>query len=356
MRRYSKGAVVQQRGRWRVFWYEDGIRKSRIVGLVKDMTKTAAREAVAKIVSDSCSPRSGSNVPLFGLFVENVYWPFYSRKWKASTKMKNCVRVKAHLLYEFETRELGSFRRDELQDFLDSKGKTHSFTTVNNLRWDMKAIFDMAVAEGHIRINPAVMLFTPKTAAKPLHRVMSVREVRTVLAALDQRERLIAKLAIVGGMRPGEIFALTWGRVGEAVAEVTQRVYEGIIDTPKSERGKRKVGLADGLMVELEQYRLAVGGGAECFVFPSECGTPLGKNNVWNRYMAPKLRAVGMEWVNFQVMRRTFTTISKANGGDAKAIADQAGHDIGVSLREYVQTPIEVKLELVNKLEKILVG
>jgi integrase len=52
--------------------------------------------------------------------------------------------------------------------------------------------------------------------------------------------------------------------------------------------------------------------------------------------MQPKLKAVGLEWCNFQAMRRTFTTLAKANGGDAKAIADQAGHDIGVSLREYV--------------------
>jgi hypothetical protein len=41
-------------------------------------------------------------------------------------------------------------------------------------------------------------------------------------------------------------------------------------------------------------------------------------------------------------MRRTFVSLNKANGGDAKTIADRRGHDMGVSLRD-AQTPIEVK-------------
>ena len=32
----------------------------------------------------------------------------------------------------------------------------------------MKQIFDMAVAEGQIERNPALLLFTPKDAAKPV--------------------------------------------------------------------------------------------------------------------------------------------------------------------------------------------
>ena len=41
---------------------------------------------------------------------------------------------------------------------------------------------------------------------------MTVEEVRKCFAALGRRERLIAKLAVLAGMRPGEIFAMTWGR------------------------------------------------------------------------------------------------------------------------------------------------
>ena len=59
----------------------------------------------------------------FGEFVEQVYFPYYSRKWKDSTRENNVNRVSVHLVARFEDRELSSFRRDELQDLLDLKAK-----------------------------------------------------------------------------------------------------------------------------------------------------------------------------------------------------------------------------------------
>jgi hypothetical protein len=52
----------------------------------------------------------------------------------------------------------------------------------------------------------------------------------------------------------------------------------------------------------------------------------------------------------------TFVTLSKVNGGDAKTISDQAGHDVGVSVRDYAQTPITLKRSLVNELENLVFG
>jgi site-specific recombinase XerD len=116
-------------------------------------------------------------------------------------------------------------RRDELQDLLDEKAHARlSFSIVDHLRWDMKQIFDMTVAEGHIERNPARLLFTPKDAAKPVRRVMNIKEVQNCFAALDRRERLIAKLAVIAGMRPGEIFALNWDRMAATYADIKQRV------------------------------------------------------------------------------------------------------------------------------------
>jgi len=66
----------------------------------------------------------------------------------------------------------------------------------------------MAIAEGKVLRNPALLLFTPKTAIKPIHRAMTVAEVRQCFAALDQRERLIAKLSILAeGWNPAEFVA-----------------------------------------------------------------------------------------------------------------------------------------------------
>ena len=275
-------------------------------------------------------------------------------KWKFSTKSKNIIRVRAHLVRAFENRELGSFKRDELQDFLDGKAQFSS-SLVNKLRFDLKQIFDMAMSEGLLELNPALLLFCPKTAKRPNRRIMTIEQIGSMLRVLDIRERLIAKFCVLAGLRPGEVFALRWGRVEEKFLAVREGVYEGVLDTPKSERGKRDGALADGVVADLAEWKtLAVDCSAEAFVFPSERGTPLSGHNVWQRNIQPKLQSVGLEWCTFQVMRRTFITLGKASGGDPKVLADQAGHDIGVSVNVYTQSTLNSRLELVNRLERSL--
>jgi integrase len=53
---------------------------------------------------------------------------------------------------------------------------------------------------------------------------MNEEEVKQLLEVLDARERLIAQLAIIAGMRPGEILALTWGSLTGTSAEIHQRL------------------------------------------------------------------------------------------------------------------------------------
>jgi integrase len=355
--RHSTGGVRKQRGRWIRLWYEEGKKRSRIVGFVKDMTKGEAREAVARIVAGKQAKREG-NAPLkFGEFVEGVYFPYYRRKWKASTAENNVNRISVHLAKPFSDREVTSFHRDELQDLVDLKAKQGrlSFSVVDHLRWDLKQIFDMAVAEGHIRLNPALLLFTPKEARKPVRRTMTIQEVQVCFGALEQRERLIAKLAILAGMRPGEIFALTWSRLTATYVDVRQRVYRRKIDTPKTDHSYRQAALSEGLLAEIETWRvMAATDHDEAWVFPSERMTPLSKDNCWHRKMKPGLDKVGLGWANFQVMRRTHATLMKALGADGKLVADQLGHTLDVNQNVYTQSPVESRRVIVNQLEQRL--
>ena len=140
---------------------------------------------------------------------------------------------------------------DELQAFLDTKATALSFSTVDHLKWDLVAIFRMAVAEGVARRNPAELLFTPRECKKSEGRVMNSKEVTELFKSLELRERLIVKFAVLGGMRPGEIFALRRGYVTTTYADVTQRVYRGDLDTPKTKKSVRLAALSGGLARDL---------------------------------------------------------------------------------------------------------
>jgi hypothetical protein len=85
--------------------------------------------------------------------------------------------------------------------------------------------------------------------------------------------------------------------------------------------------------------------------FPSEQMTPLRVENVWRRNIGPRLDPVGFEWVNFQVIRRTYSSLMGDLGVERKLVADQCGHSVDVSGNFYRQTSVDSTRETVNPLE-----
>jgi integrase len=322
------------------------------------MSKGEAQGELAAILS----PLNSREVPpsqswLFADFMERIHLPFYRRKWKRSTAMTTEDRLNHHLVAEFGSRTLGTFKREQLQEFLDGKGQAGlSFSMVDHLRWDLKQVFDMAVAEGFLLRNPAQLLFTPRECPRAAIRIMTIEEVRTLFSVLDVRERLIARLAVLAGMRPGEIFALKWQRLEAQYADIRQRVYRGDIDSPKSSYSVRWAALSDGLLSAIAEWRaFAADSSPDAWVFPSEkLSTPLRKDNCWRRCFAPRLKPVGLGWVNFQVMRRSHSCLLKELDVDPQVRAEQMGHTVDVNENVYTRTSLERRREAVNKLESAL--
>jgi integrase len=294
----------------------------------------------------------------FGDFVKNLVFPFCRRRWKQSTCGTTEDRIRFHLIGHWNDRLIGSFNRDELQDFLDAKASKLSFSTVDHLRWDLHQIFQFAVAERLIPSNPAELLFTPLEAKRAQTRAMTKEEVNKLFNALGLRERLIVKFCVIAGMRPGEVFALTRGAVSECHVEINQRVYRGIIDTPKTAKSVRKAAFSDGLLSDLSAWLNQMPNtGPSGWLFPSEnLTTPLSRDNLWRRYIRPKLKDIRLEWVNFQVLRRTHSTLMRELNIDPKTVADQQGHTVDVNLNVYTETPVALKKQAVDGLESALIN
>ena len=178
-------------------------------------------------------------------WIRDAFLPFIRRKWKISTAATSGDRIRKHLMKDFESVELPSVSRDMLQRYLEEKAaRGHSFSVVDHLRWDLRAIFRLAVQDRVLASNPAELLFTPPMARKPSRRVLSAEQVPMMLGVLGLREQLIVQLALFSGMRPGEILALQWKHVAEDHVQVVHRLYRGKLDRPKSERSQRNVALS----------------------------------------------------------------------------------------------------------------
>jgi hypothetical protein len=211
-RRNQKGSLqLRKQGGvwvWLGMWREGEHRRTKTLGQKSQMTKTDAREKLDKILTPLNAKHEQTDRMQFGVFVRDVYYPFCRRKWKRSTRITTEDRMNRHLIAELGGLELRNVNRVALQDLLDRKaGGGLSFSVVGHLRWDLRHIFRVAVAEGIIERNPGELLFTPQNATRAVRRV-TAEEMAMVFSALDLRERLILKLAGIAGMRPGEILAL----------------------------------------------------------------------------------------------------------------------------------------------------
>lgn len=347
---------------WAALWWEVGTRRYRTLGKCSEMSQGRARFVLDELMRPLNQTAQERQIVekqeekkyKFREFVKDKYLPFCERKWKESTAATSKDRIRYHLTGDLGMFEMSSFTREQLQDFLDRKAADGlSASVVSHLRWNLRAIFQLAHEDGVVERNPATSLMTPTTAHQPVRRVMKRQDVVQLLGALDLRERLVSRLAIFAGMRPGEIFGLKWRHIGEQGALIEQRIYRGKVGTPKSKRSVRTAAFTPLLVSEIREWRsICPRVEPDAWVFPSErLVTPMSRDNCLRRNMTERLKPLGLEWVDFQVMRRTHASLSRKAGIDPKVVADQLGHGIGVSLDVYTKSDLAQLTMAVTKLE-----
>ena len=82
-----------------------------------------------------------------------------------------------------------------------------------------------------------------------------------------------------------------------------------------------------------------------------DAANPPRKDNCWRRWIAPRLRSVGLEWVNFQVMRSTHASLMRELKVYPKVVADQLGHSLDVDLNVYRKTALGRRKEALDRFE-----
>jgi integrase len=325
------------------------------------MTQGKAEATLAEIL-EPINKKAGERpdpVYTFGHFVEGVYLPVWREKWKASTRMTEENRLQVHLVKLLDTRPIESITREELQSLLGRKAKHLSQSGVDHLRFRLRSVFELAMSEGLVSKNPATTLYTPKRCRPSRERrVLSQAQAVIMENVLDLRERLFVRLATSEGMRPGEILGLQVGDCDDEAISVRRRFYKGDVDTPKTKRSIREVALSNGtkalLKIWIDKLQKR---SPESWLFPAEdSGSPMRRDNIWYRNIRPKLEKVGLQWATFQVMRRTFATLSKRLGIDAHTRSAQMGNTVDVNENDYVVSSLEDRLAAVRKLESTVIN
>src|SRR5436305_12387197 len=141
----------------------------------------------------------------------------------------------------------------------------------NSRRFRLRSIFDLAISEGILERNPATSLFTPRNHRKGRPKlVLNPVQIREMLIALEIRERLVARMALLEGMRPSEILGLQRRDLDLDSVWVRRRIFKNNIDTPKNVRSARRVALSTGTAALLTDWVTSLAATDEdAWLFPS---------------------------------------------------------------------------------------
>ncbi|MGB2888046.1 MAG: site-specific integrase [Candidatus Acidiferrales bacterium] len=164
-------------------------------------------------------------------------------------------------------------------------------------------------------------------------------QVRQLLAEIREPYHSLVLLAVLTGLRRGELFALRWGALDleKGVLGVRESVYNGHFSTPKTHSSVRRIPLSSPLVELLRRRKaLATDTRPEALVFASRKGTPLWPEDILKRVIQPACDRLKMPRVGWHTFRHTHATLLNELGESVKTAQVILGHsDIATTLQVY---------------------
>jgi hypothetical protein len=191
-KRFQKGCVrPRKHGKnkvWVAQWWEDGRKKSKVLGRCTMMGKSEAEAAMVVILKPQNEDAGQTQKPVytFGVYLEQVFLPMHHARSDADVP--------------------GQESRDTLARYSGTPpvGPQQRFQDGPRRR------------SGGLESSSGALHSAMQAGVEK--RVMSPEEIRVALGVLGPRERLIFRMAVFDGMRPGETLAIRIGNIsGESV-------------------------------------------------------------------------------------------------------------------------------------------
>lgn len=213
--------------------------------------------------------------------------------------------------------------------------------SIDHIHDVLSAVLRTAVKWGHLQANPAREVDLPKLRNVRPKWAMSVADATGLVDALPLLPKTMVALALLTGLRRGELFALRWRDLDEMPGSLVVReaVYEGQFDTPKTDAGVRQIPLAESARTLLTDWRAYVGTtAADKLVFATWSGKPISPNNVARQWIVPACDRLGIRRANWLTFRRTYCSWAHDIGVPAKVLAQLLGHTkVDTTLNVYTQ-------------------
>lgn len=197
----------------------------------------------------------------------------------------------------------------------------------------LRQIFDMAVNDDVIMKNPCGKVTLPRHI-KNEKRVLTEKECEAVKKAdgLTEKETALIHLFYGSGLRPAEVYALTWADIDfkDNTVSVNKALQFGrtgktSVGLPKTNKSIRTIPLPDFVIASLLAYKNSTLHPPTLYLFGQ--GNALYANRTaYDEQMYRILRKLNIEGVTPYSFRHTFCTLCYESGMDIKTCQHLMGH------------------------------
>lgn len=248
-------------------------------------------------------------------------------------------------------------------------GRSLSSTTVLYHHRVLHRALETAVKWGLINRNPADMVEPPRKAKKEM-KILNEEQIAKLLDAIkDEYLYIPVFLAVMTGMRRGEILGLRWQDVDlqNGIIYVKQALYqrkagEPAFTEPKTPQSKRAIQISNAVIKALEKHKTEqekakLFFGDEYASYDLVCcmqdGKPINPESL-SSYFADITKRLGFP-VRFHDLRHTHASLLLKAGINPKIVAERLGHNsIEITLNTYSHVMPGLQKEAADKFEEIL--
>jgi len=372
-RRFQRGSLFKRGKRekvWVARWWEDVInadgtagrmRRSSVLGTVAEL---ATRRLAMHALTDRLRVLNNENphpqvMRTLSDFVRMDWEPVVLPTLKYATRMHYKYMLDAHVMPVFGEQRLSDISRAAIQAFLAAKLRERfAWETVHHIRCALSKVLGTAEEWDYIADNPVRKTRLPRRGYAVERPVVTPQQVKRLTSALPEPAKSIALLLVLTGLRVGELLALRWRNVNldERLLRVTETVYDGHFDKPKTKRSVRVIPLGQEAVSTLFALRQDVND-PERLVFATQSGRPLCRRNLSQRHLRSTCKELGLPPITWHALRHCHATLLDAVGAPLGTVQALLGHASPEVTRQiYLHAIPEEQRRAVEKVEKLLIG
>lgn len=316
--RHAKGSVVYDRRRktWNLYFYENGKRRSRLIGSrLQYPTKSAACRAADSMESQ---PQVRGAVPTINTLIESYRLEKMPKRY--STRRSYDSRLKGHVIPRWGDSEITELQARPAELWLESLKMTpRSRAAVRGL---LRIIWDYAMWSGSVptQRNP-MELVTIKRASKRKRKPhsLTVDEFQRFAQHLSEPFHTIALVSVCFGLRISEALALKWGDVNwlSKKLSVERGIVRQNIDDVKTETSHTAIAISQVMIEALNLWKQTTQFSTPedwIFASPTKIGRLPWSSDAVNDAYKKAAASAGIPHVTSHSMRHTYRSWLDAVG------------------------------------------